>query len=145
VNKYSRQPAVLVSVRFDEPSVDFAIARLRSHGDMKVTDLLRGLGTDEIKVEDVEERRARGALLVDVREMHEWNAGHSPEAIHIPLGRLAQSLNGLPKDRELLFICHSGNRSGVAAMLARRAGYRQARNVQGGMLAWARAGLSIEA
>lgn len=102
-------------------------------------------GTDAPAVEPDEARRRQraGALLIDVREPDEWRSGHAPGARHIPLGRLASQLDALPADRELLFVCRSGNRSGAATELAARAG-RSATNVSGGMTAWAQAGLPVE-
>ena len=83
-------------------------------------------------------------MLIDVREDFEYRDGHAPGAKLIPLGKLSQQLPKLPKDREILFICRSGNRSGVATNLARRPGFTKALNVRGGMIAWARAGLPIK-
>ncbi len=84
-----------------------------------------------------------GALLIDVREPDEWRGGHAPGAKLIPLGQLAAKFPALPRDREILFICRSGNRSARATDAAREAGLR-ASNVSGGMIAWAQAKLPIE-
>ncbi|HEU5315449.1 MAG TPA: rhodanese-like domain-containing protein [Chloroflexota bacterium] len=89
-------------------------------------------------------RAQRGALLVDVREPDEWRSGHAAGARHIPLGQLTRRLAELPEDRELIMVCRSGNRSGMAVGQLRRAGYTQVRNLRGGMVAWQRAGLPIE-
>lgn len=87
---------------------------------------------------------AHGAVLVDVREPDEWRAGHAPQARHIPMGDLADQAGHLPDGVPLLLICRSGNRSGKAAdMLA--AMERDAANVDGGMQAWAAAGLPVVA
>lgn len=96
---------------------------------------------DEVDPAEARQRQAAGALLVDVREPGEFAQGHAPGARLIPLGQLSRRLSELPRDREVLFICRSGNRSGVATELARRAGLTQAFNVRGGMVAWLRAGL----
>lgn len=80
------------------------------------------------------------ALLVDVREDDEWAAGHAPPAVHVPLGRLPQT--PLPRDRPVLAICQSGNRSARAAALLLARGV-DARNVAGGMQAWQAAGLAV--
>ncbi len=102
-----------------------------------------GAARGEVDPAEARQRQAAGGILIDVREPEEWRAGHAPGARHIPLGQLSEHLARLPKDRELLFICRSGNRSGVAASLARRAGLEQVLNVRGGLLAWARAGLPV--
>ena len=51
------------------------------------------------------------AFLLDVREDDEWDAGHVPGAVHIPLGELGARHTELGRDRPLFVICRSGNRS----------------------------------
>ena len=58
-------------------------------------------------------------LLVDVREPHEYEAGHLPEAVNIPLIELDQTLENMEIPRELYFICHSGSRSSQAYRIFR--------------------------
>jgi rhodanese-related sulfurtransferase len=94
---------------------------------------------------DEARRRARaGSLLLDVREPAEWAAGHAPGAVLIPLGQLAARLAELPRDREIVAVCRSGNRSGTATGLLRRAGFPRVVNMAGGMLAWSKLGLPVE-
>jgi rhodanese-related sulfurtransferase len=52
-----------------------------------------------------------GAVLLDVREPSEWQAGHAPGARHVPLGKLEAKLGVLPRDRQVVVVCRSGNRS----------------------------------
>ncbi len=111
---------------------------------MGLMDLLGRKVSDELEPAQVQERQKAGALLIDVREDFEYRDGHAPGAKLIPLGKLSLQLPKLPKDREVLFICRSGNRSSVATDLAKRAGFTNAHNVRGGMIAWARAGLPIK-
>lgn len=85
-----------------------------------------------------------GAVLVDVREPWEWQAGHAPDATHLPEGRLPTDHRLLPRGRRLLVICRSGNRSVDAARTLRRLGY-EAFNVLGGLQAWTAAGLPVTA
>ena len=49
-----------------------------------------------------QELQARGAILLDVREDTEWQAGHAPKARHIPLSRLPARLPGLPANRTVI-------------------------------------------
>ncbi len=51
---------------------------------------------------------AGGAFLIDVREFHEWVAGHAPVAVHIPVEAVADEIVGLPSDRRIIVICRSG-------------------------------------
>jgi rhodanese-related sulfurtransferase len=86
--------------------------------------------------------RPGGAVLLDVREVDEWAQGHAPDAVHIPMGRLTPT--NLPAGRPVYCICRSGNRSGRVVEVLTAAGI-DARNVTGGMVAWAAAGLPIVA
>ena len=80
------------------------------------------------------------AVMVDVRERDEWDAGHAPEALLIPMGDLPSQIEDLPiGDGPLAVVCRSGNRSGrVVAWLAQQG--IDAVNVAGGMQAWNAAG-----
>lgn len=79
------------------------------------------------------------ALLLDVREHDEWEAGHVPGAQHIPLGELGTRYTELGRDRPLYVICRVGHRSGHAARALAGAGW-QAHNVSDGMVGWQAAG-----
>ena len=83
-----------------------------------------------------------GAVLLDVREDDEWQAGHAPEAVHIPLGQLSASMDRLPRGRAIVAICRSGGRSGLATKALLEAGH-DAVNLEGGMKGWAASGLPI--
>src|SRR4051794_8889494 len=80
-----------------------------------------------------------GAYLLDVREMDEWQAGHAPDAVHVPLGDLATRVDDVPRDRQIYVVCRVGGRSARAVHALNNAGYR-ATNVQDGMQGWAAAG-----
>lgn len=82
-------------------------------------------------------------VVIDVREDYEYAAGHIPEATLIPLGQLSSRLNEIPKDKTVVAVCRSGNRSGQATELLRQAGF-DAHNMQGGMISWEQAGLEVK-
>jgi rhodanese-related sulfurtransferase len=84
------------------------------------------------------------AVLLDVRESYEWRAGHAPRAVHLPLSALTAGAELPPEARErpLIVICRSGNRSRRAAELLAARG-AQAVDVTGGMRDWAGAGLPV--
>ncbi|MEV6162470.1 rhodanese-like domain-containing protein [Streptomyces sp. NPDC052052] len=84
------------------------------------------------------------AVLLDVRESSEWDAGHAPAALHLPLPRLAEGapLPDSATGRPVVVICRSGNRSRHAARILADRGVR-AVDVVGGMTAWAAEGLPV--
>jgi rhodanese-related sulfurtransferase len=77
-----------------------------------------------------------GAYLLDVREPDEWQAGHVPDAVHIPMGQLQERAGEIPQDTEVYVICRSGARSAQVTVALNNAGW-QAKNVDGGMQRWA--------
>lgn len=101
-------------------------------------------GGDAVTVDDAQRRQGAGAVIVDVREPEEWRAGHVAGARHIPLGALATRLSELPRDKEILTMCRSGNRSAKAQALLREHGFQAVQNVSGGIIAWERAGLPVQ-
>lgn len=91
---------------------------------------------------DVQKRLAEGEelYLLDVREPHEYKEAHVPGSMLIPLGHLSMKIGDLPTDKPIVAICRSGNRSGVATSILKRAGFAQVQNMRGGIIAWARGG-----
>jgi rhodanese-related sulfurtransferase len=94
-----------------------------------------------VRVDDLSKRRSELHLL-DVREQDEWDAGHIEGAQHIPLGQLERRVGEVPKGRTVVAVCRSGGRSERATRGLRTIGY-QAENLEGGVTAWARAGLPL--
>ncbi|MDH4066483.1 MAG: rhodanese-like domain-containing protein, partial [Acidobacteriota bacterium] len=86
---------------------------------------------------------AMNTVVVDVRNATEWNDGHIPDAVHIPLGYLADRLDDVPKDVTVVLQCQSGARSAIAASVLRRAGRGDVANLAGGFASWQGAGLPI--
>ena len=79
-------------------------------------------------------------ILLDVREIDEWAAGHAPGATHLPLSRLTP--DAVPAGATVLCVCRSGGRSGKATEALHNIGI-DAVNVAGGMSAWAACGLPV--
>ncbi len=75
------------------------------------------------------------AVIIDVREPFEWAMGTLPDAELIGLGSLFTRINELDPDRSILFICRTGNRSGVAAGLLAQRGFKEVANLTGGLVA----------
>jgi len=80
-----------------------------------------------------------GAYLLDVREPDEWEAGHAPGAVHIPMSELSDRAGEVPQDADIYVICRSGARSAQVTVALNNAGWL-ARNVDGGMKRWAESG-----
>ena len=85
-------------------------------------------------------RRKERLTLVDVRSANEFASGHIEGAINIPAPDLRTDLRRLTKDRPIVLICGTGHRSSLGASLLRRRGFKDVRNVAGGMTGYAAAG-----
>ncbi len=81
------------------------------------------------------------ALVLDVREHNEYNAGHIANSRHIPLGQLKDSIKLLDKyrDQTVVVSCRSGNRSASACAILRKEGFSRVHNLAGGIVAWQKA------
>lgn len=86
---------------------------------------------------------AGDAVIVDVRNQDEWDAGRIPGSSHIPLSDLSARATELPADREIVFSCLSGARSLMAAQAFQASGVK-ARSLAGGAIAWSDAQLPFE-
>jgi rhodanese-related sulfurtransferase len=85
------------------------------------------------------------AVLLDVREDSEWNAGHAAEAVHLGKGILERDLEKLYPDvnTEIILYCGGGFRSALAGGAARRLGYRNVHSLIGGYKGMVAAGWPI--
>jgi len=89
----------------------------------------------DVSAEDAYEMVEGGGFLLDIREADEWDAGHAPEAVWIPMGELQGRSGELPRDQRIVTICRTGSRSRAVTDALVAAGY-DAVNVDGGMRAW---------
>ena len=115
----------------------FCGSQVQTSGDLETTQA----SSNDITVTELRDRMQaglNGTVLLDVREPHEWEIVHLPGAKLIPRGQLPNHLNELSQTDEILVYCRSGQRSGQAVQFLRDMGFKKARNVKGGMLAWAR-------
>ncbi len=85
-------------------------------------------------------------VLIDVREDHEWAAGHAAGAVHLGRGILERDIEKLVPDQRttLVLYCGGGYRSALAADNLRRMGYANAISLDGGWHGWKGAGLPTE-
>ena len=115
-------------------------------GGMLLWQMFNGTGGSNISVGDATLLINRqDALVVDVRETAEWSTGHIPNARHIALGHLGKHLSEIEKFKEkpIIVVCASGNRSSSACGTLKRAGFQQVFNLSGGVAAWGDAGLPM--
>jgi rhodanese-related sulfurtransferase len=82
--------------------------------------------------------------ILDVREPYEWEAGHIEGSVHIPLAQVmgGQEQERLDRERPVVIVCRSGNRSELATLMLQARGF-DAENFEGGAEAWAAAGLPL--
>jgi len=95
----------------------------------------------EITIDELEARQAGGSPVLDVREPDEYENGHVPGAIHIPLGDVPDRLGDIPEG-DLLVICQMGGRSRKAAEFLIAQGH-SATNVAGGTGEWIESGRAV--
>ncbi len=99
----------------------------------------------DVAAVDVAEGRARvdsGAIVLDVREPNEWDAGHIEGATWIPLGDLPERFGELDRSTAIVVACTVGVRSAIATKALADEGY-EAVNLAGGVQAWVEAGESL--
>lgn len=96
----------------------------------------------EIDIEDFISLHSRSARVIDVRESDEYEAGHVPGAVHIPLSGIPDRLDAFDGEGPTYVVCQSGGRSMRACEIASSQGHDVV-NVTGGTGAWIRAGHDI--
>jgi rhodanese-related sulfurtransferase len=84
-----------------------------------------------------------GAALIDVRAADEYEAGHLAGARHVPLERLSAESAGIERNGPVVFYCRGGERSATAAAAFEESGF-DAHSIEGGLVAWAQAGLPLD-
>lgn len=97
-----------------------------------------------IDVKEAKEMMNDGAVVIDVREPHEYSAGHVPDATLIPVNSVYARREELPKDKDLIFVCAVGQRSALAAEMAAAAGLTRLFNLEGGTEAWITSGEPVD-
>jgi rhodanese-related sulfurtransferase len=99
---------------------------------------------EQLSAAEVARAAAAGAVIVDVREQDEWEAGHIPGSLHEPLAGLLARAGGLPPAARTVFVCRSGSRSDVAAAVVARTGRPGCANLRHGLHEWEDDGLPLE-
>jgi rhodanese-related sulfurtransferase len=85
-----------------------------------------------------------GAFVLDVRTLEEWNEFHAPNTTLIPLDQLTARLDEVPRDRPVLVVCRSGNRSQQGRDILLNAGFGQVTSMTGGLNEWRASGFPVE-
>ena len=99
---------------------------------------------NEISVTEAYAKYQQGAFFIDVRTQEEWNEFHAPNTSLVPLDQLPARLNEIPKDREIVVVCRSGNRSQEGRDILLNAGFTNVTSMQGGLSEWRASGYPIE-
>ena len=109
----------------------------------------------ECSVTDVDQCLTSDTLLIDIRELAEYQKGHIPGAVLAPRGLLEFEIHALvertatdpgvaPQDRVIVLYCGTGGRSALAAQTLETMGYRKVKSMAGGIVAWAAARLPVD-
>ena len=95
----------------------------------------------EVSCEEANEMIANGSIALDIREPAEYEAGHIPNAIHIPRGVMEFQITDHPsfqdRDASIVIYCRSGGRSALAVKSLESLGYTNTCSMAGGYTAWA--------
>jgi hydroxyacylglutathione hydrolase len=85
-----------------------------------------------------------GLVVLDVRDVSEWKAGHIPGSRNIPVGSLDQRLDDVPHGGTLVVHCQTGSRAAMAASLLRARGFRDVQLFSSGFAEWRAAAQPVE-
>lgn len=96
---------------------------------------------DEVSVAQAADLRTQGAFILDVRTSEEWAEFHIPGSTLIPVDELESRVNEVPRGRQVVVVCRSGNRSAVGRDILKGASYDQVTSMAGGLKAWRDGGL----
>ena len=147
------EPLIGRLLLFDALATSFRRMTLRKNPDCKVCgdrptvtrlidyeEFCNPVSHEDITASELEQRLSRGddLIVVDVREQNEWDADHLRQARHVPLSQFQQRFSEIPKEAEVVVYCKMGGRSANAKQFLLSHGYERVRNLQGGVMAWAR-------
>jgi len=102
----------------------------------KLFGVLGRLGIKQLSPRELDQKK--GMMLLDVRTNKEYEGGHIPGSIHVPISEIGDKIKKLKKDKELVVYCQNGNRSIWAIKRLMGMGYKNLANLKGGYLAWKR-------
>jgi rhodanese-related sulfurtransferase len=103
---------------------------------IKLFGFLGRLGIKQLGTRELDQKK--GMMLIDVRSAREYEQGHIPGAVNIPLQDIGDKIRKVKKDKELVIYCRSGNQSIWAIKRLMGMGYKNLFNLKGGYNAWKR-------
>jgi rhodanese-related sulfurtransferase len=104
------------------------------------TDIKVNIDMKEITVEELKKKKDKNEdfILLDIRELHEQFISDMDGTIKIPLDDLSSRISELDKNRDIITLCRSGNRSQKAAQILIENGFDRVANLKGGINDWAK-------
>jgi len=90
----------------------------------------------EIAIDELKVALSSGSQLIDVREADEFEAGHIPSAVLVPLGTVPENIDRFRSEANVFLVCHSGGRSMRACEFLQEQGITNVVNVIGGTSGW---------
>ncbi len=103
---------------------------------IKLFGYLSRLGIKQLAPKELDQKK--GMVLLDIRTDKEYEHGHIPGSVHIPLSDIGDKIKKLKKDKELVVYCQNGSRSIWAIKRLMGMGYKNLYNLKGGYNAWKR-------
>lgn len=99
----------------------------------------------DISQQELFEANSNNVVIVDVRTPEEFQQGHVPNAINVPLSNIIDNPDILTfsKEKPIVLYCRSGYRAGKAAEALQKYGYTNLRHLEGDMQGWSKAGLPV--
>lgn len=89
----------------------------------------------------VQQMNQRQAILIDIRSAESYKAHHIPQTRHIPAAEVVEKTAKIDKDKPLIIVCDTGRSASAPAAALRKAGFSDVSVLEGGIVAWANAGL----
>ena len=95
-----------------------------------------GGGVENVDVAGAKDAAGTGAQIIDVRTPGEYQMGHIPGAVNVPLNELATSAQGWDRDATYLVYCATGERSTTAVQTMTSMGFNNIKHLSAGVVAW---------
>ena len=103
---------------------------------IKLFGYLSRMGIKQLSPKEFDQKK--GMAVLDIRSHKEYEQGHIPGAVHVPLSDIGDKVKKLKKDKELVVYCQNGNQSIWAIKRLMGMGYKNMYNLKGGYRAWKR-------